>query len=438
VPVGYIGGEGAQRMTRQVAKPDLGFGGGFDFTDPELLVRGLPVRQFAELRRTAPVWWNAQDPGHGGGFRDGGFWVISRHAHIRQISRDPQTWSSHDKGCVMRYDNNISDEELEAAKALMHNCDPPVHTRLRKLISRGFTPRAVQRLEDGLTKTAHQIVSAAAQKGSGDFVEDVAHRLPLKAIADLMGIPESDHERLFHWSNAMMSAEDPHYPDDPRLAMAELMGYSYELAAQRKQCPADDIITRLVTADEDGDQLSEMEFGYFILLLAVAGNETTRNATSIGMRAMLEHPEQWELYKQTRPPTAADEIIRWASPVNAFQRTAHQDTEIGGVAIKRGDRVGLFYGSANYDEEVFDDPFTFDILRNPNPHLGFGGTGPHYCVGANLARMELSITFNAIADHLPDIRMTGQPRRMRSGWINGIVEMPVDFGTQSGGAGRAE
>jgi cholest-4-en-3-one 26-monooxygenase len=224
-----------------------------------------------------------------------------------------------------------------------------------------------------------------------------------------------------------MAAEDPDCVEDPMLAMTELMGYSYEIAAERKKNPADDIISRLVAADADGDELSEIEFGYFMLLLLVAGNETTRNATSAGMVTLLRHPEQWELYKRTRPATMADEIIRWASPVNVFQRTARRDSVIGGVRIKAGQRVGLFYGSANYDEDVFADPFTFNVLRDPNPHLGFGGNGPHYCIGANLARKELTIMFNNIADHLPDVEMTGPLTRMRHGWINGISAMPVRF-----------
>ncbi|MGH3634420.1 MAG: steroid C27-monooxygenase, partial [Mycobacterium sp.] len=288
-------------MTRS-AEPRSGLllPAGFDFTDPAVLARGLPVEEFAALRRTAPVWWIDQDRDNGGGFRDGGYWVISKHAHIREISRDPQTWSSHANGCVMRYTNDVSQEELEAAKVLMHNSDPPVHTRLRKLISRMFTPRSVAALEVGLAADARRIVTAAATRGDGDFIQDIAHQLPMKAIADLVGFPEADHEQIFRWSNAVMAAEDPAFTDDPRAAMVELMGYSYVLAEQRKACPADDIITRLVTAGDDGDQLSEIEFGYFILLLVTAGNETTRNATAIGMQALLDHPEQWELYKRTR------------------------------------------------------------------------------------------------------------------------------------------
>jgi cholest-4-en-3-one 26-monooxygenase len=406
---------------------DIIFGEGFDFTDPALMARGMPMEQFATLRRCAPVWWNAQDPDRGGGFRDGGYWVISKHAHIREISRDPQTWSSHDNGSVMRYANDAPAEVLEAAKALMHNSDPPVHTRLRTLISRMFTPRNVAALETGLTDSARRIVGAAANKGEGCFVEDVAQRLPMKAIADLVGFPAEDHERLFRWSNAMMGSEDPEFADGSKNAMVELVGYAYTLAEQRKRHPADDIITRLVTAGADGDQLSELEFGYFIVLLVTAGNETTRDAISAGMLALLKNPGQWELYKKARPVTAADEIVRWGSPVNAFQRTATRDTEVGGVTILRSQRVGLFYGSANFDEEIFDDPFAFDIERKPNPHLGFGGTGPHYCIGANLARMEIAAMFNAIAEHLPGVEMIGEVTRSRSGWINGIATMPVRF-----------
>ncbi|SPM30564.1 cytochrome P450 [Mycobacterium terramassiliense] len=405
----------------------ISFGAGFDFTDPDLRLRGLPLQEFATLRRTAPVWWNEQDPDKAGGFRDGGYWVISKHRHIREISRDPQLWSSNINGCVMRYVNDVSPEEIEAAKALMHNSDPPVHTRLRKLISRMFTPRNVAALKEGLTAAAHRIVSAAAQSGEGDFVKDVAYRLPMKAIADLVGFPEEDRDKVFHWANAMMLAEDPEQGEDARAALVELMGYSYVLAEQRRKNPADDIITRLVTAGEDGDQLSELEFGYFIVLLATAGNETTANATALGMEALLRHPEQWELYKRTRAVTAADEIIRWSSPVNVFQRTATRDTEIAGVTIRRGERVGLFYGSANYDEEVFEDPFTLNIERNPNPHLGFGGTGPHYCIGANLARMELDIILNAIADHIPDLCMIDEPTRARAALTNGLSRMPVRY-----------
>ncbi|WP_210115624.1 cytochrome P450 [Mycobacterium sp. DL99] len=401
------------------------FGAGYDFTDPDVLLRGIPVREFAELRKTAPVWWNEQDESI---FNDGGYWVITRHEDIKTISRDGgAVWSTNAKGAVMRLPEGVTSEQLDLTKALLINHDAPEHTRLRKLVSRLFTPRSVAALEEKLAVAARDIVAAAAKKDSGNFVDDIAMSLPLLAIADLIGVPEEDREKLFHWTNAIMNTDDPDFDADPTMANAELMGYAYTMAEQRRQCPADDIVTRLVQADVDGDSLGEVEFAFFVILLAVAGNETTRNAMTHGMNAFLENPDQWELFKRERPETAVDEIIRWATPVHCFQRTALVDTQIGDVTVKAGQRVGLFYSSANYDEEVFESPFTFDILRNPNPHLAFGGNGAHYCIGANLARMEIKLMFNEIADQIPDIAKLGEPQRLRSGWINGVKDLPVSY-----------
>ncbi|MGV0592080.1 cytochrome P450 [Mycolicibacterium porcinum] len=401
------------------------FGAGYDFTDPDVLLRGIPVDEFAQLRKTAPVWWNAQDESI---FNDGGYWVITRHEDIKTISRDGGTvWSTNAKGAVMRLPEGVTSEQLDLTKALLINHDAPEHTRLRKLVSRLFTPRSVAALEEKLAVAARQIVAAAAKKDSGNFVDDVAMSLPLLAIADLIGVPEEDREKLFHWTNAIMNTDDPDFDADPTMANAELMGYAYNMAEQRRKCPADDIVTRLVQADVDGDSLGEVEFAFFVILLAVAGNETTRNAMTHGMNAFLENPDQWELFKRERPETAVDEIIRWATPVHCFQRTALVDTQVGDVTVKAGQRAGLFYSSANYDEEVFESPFTFNILRNPNPHLAFGGNGAHYCIGANLARMEIKLMFNEIADQIPDIAKLGEPQRLRSGWINGVKDLPVSY-----------
>ncbi|MEN3220420.1 cytochrome P450 [Mycolicibacterium porcinum] len=401
------------------------FGAGYDFTDPDVLLRGIPVDEFAQLRKTAPVWWNAQDESI---FDDGGYWVITRHEDIKTISRDGGTvWSTNAKGAVMRLPEGVTSEQLDLTKALLINHDAPEHTRLRKLVSRLFTPRSVAALEEKLAVAARQIVAAAAKKDSGNFVDDVAMSLPLLAIADLIGVPEEDREKLFHWTNAIMNTDDPDFDADPTMANAELMGYAYNMAEQRRKCPADDIVTRLVQADVDGDSLGEVEFAFFVILLAVAGNETTRNAMTHGMNAFLENPDQWELFKRERPETAVDEIIRWATPVHCFQRTALVDTQVGDVTVKAGQRAGLFYSSANYDEEVFESPFTFNILRNPNPHLAFGGNGAHYCIGANLARMEIKMMFNEIADQIPDIAKLGEPQRLRSGWINGVKDLPVSY-----------
>lgn len=402
------------------------FGAGFDFTDPDVLLRGIPITEFAELRRTAPVWWNEQ-PAGSNIFDDGGYWVITKHRHIREISRDNEVWSTNAKGAVMRLPDGITADQLDLTKALLINHDPPEHTRLRKLISRLFTPRAVAVLEEKLALAARDIVKAAAEKDSGNFVDDIAMKLPLLAIADLIGVPEDDREKLFHWTNSIMNTDDPDFDADPTTANAELMGYAYTMAEQRRRCPADDIVTRLVQADLEGESLDETEFAFFVILLAVAGNETTRNAMTHGINAFADNPAQWELYKRDRPETAVDEIVRWATPVHCFQRTAKVDTEVGGVAIGKGQRVGLFYSSANYDEDVFDRPFEFNILRDPNPHLAFGGQGTHYCIGANLARMEIRLIFDEIADQIPDITKLAEPQRLRSGWINGVKDLHVAY-----------
>jgi cholest-4-en-3-one 26-monooxygenase len=392
---------------------------GYDFTDPDVLLKGIPVTEFAELRKTAPVWWNEQQESI---FDDGGYWVISRHEDIKAISRNGTLWSTNAKGAVMRLPDGVTAEQLDLTKALLINHDAPEHTRLRKIVSRLFTPRAIGGMEHKLADAAREIVRRAAEKDSGNFVDDVAMLLPLQAIADLIGVPEGDRERLFH--------DDPDFDSDPTTANAELMGYAYTMAEERRRCPADDIVTRLVQAgvgEDDGESMGEVEFAFFVILLAVAGNETTRNAMTHGMNAFFENPDQWELFKRERPDTAIDEIIRYATPVHCFQRTALDDVEIGGVTITKGQRVGLFYSSANFDDEVFDRPFDFDILRNPNPHLAFGGNGAHFCIGANLARMEIKLMFNEIADQIPDISKLAQPQRLRSGWINGVKDLQVAY-----------
>jgi len=258
-------------------------------------------------------------------------------------------------------------------------------------------------------------------------VVDVACELPLQAIAELLGVPQDHRGMLFQWSNQMIAYDDPEYQVDPNTASLGLLQYAMEMADQRRGCPMNDIVTKLVQADMDGEALTSDEFGFFMIMLVVAGNETTRNAISHGMKAFLDHPDQWELYKRDRSLTAADEIVRWATPVVAFQRTAMSDTELGGAAIHQGDRVGMFYSSANFDPDVFDHPERFDITRDPNPHVGFGGTGAHYCLGASLARLEINLIFNAIADHMPNIQQLAEPERLRSGWINGLKHYAVRY-----------
>jgi len=399
---------------------------GYDFTDPDVLVRGIPVDEFAQLRKTAPVWWNEQRESI---FDDGGYWVVSKHEDIKAISRNGELWSTNRKGAVMRLPEGVTAEQLELTKALLINHDAPEHTRLRKIVSRLFTPRAVAVLEEKLAVAAREIVAEAAAKDGGNFVDDVATKLPLLAIADLIGVPESDREKLFHWTNCIMNTDDPDFDSDPTMANAELMGYAYNMAEERRRCPADDIVTRLIQAEdgETGEPLNDVEFAFFVILLAVAGNETTRNAMTHGMNAFFDNPDQWELFKRERPATAVDEIVRWATPVHCFQRTALADVTFGDVTIREGQRAGLFYSSANFDETVFERPFEFDVMRHPNPHLAFGGNGAHFCIGANLARMEIKLIFDEVADQIPDITKVAEPQRLRSGWINGVKELPVSY-----------
>lgn len=402
---------------------------GFDFTDPDIYAHRLPVAEFAELRATAPVWWNEQ-PLDQGGFGDGGYWVVSKHRDVREVSLRTDVFSAAAKSVVPRYPQEQAQGQIEAGRASMLMMDDPEHSRLRKIVARGFTPRAVERLRADLTERARLIAEQAVSEGSGDFVRQVACELPLQAIAGLLGVPPEERKQLFDWSNQMIGSDDPEFADHNSLtSAAEMMWYAMQLAARRAEHPGPDIVSTLIRADADGN-LSEAEFGMFVVTLAIAGNETSRNSITQGMMAFTEFPDQWELFKAQRPKTAPDEIIRWATPITAFQRTALVDTELSGVAIKKGQRVVMFYRSANFDEDVFDDPYTFNILRSPNPHVGFGGTGAHYCIGANLARMTIDLMFNALADTMPDLTSVAEPERLRSPFITGIKHWQVEYGNR--------
>jgi cholest-4-en-3-one 26-monooxygenase len=401
---------------------------GFDVNDPDLYAERLPRAEWEELRRTAPVWWQSQPPGRDG-FDDGGHWVLTRHADVREVSRDDDAFSAWQNTSIIRFNEGITRENIEMQRVVILNMDPPEHTRMRAIVARAFTPRVINGLRDTLAARARHIVEQASGNDTGEFVRDIACELPLQAIAEFLGVPQEDRMKLFDWSNRMVSYDDPDYDTaDAETAVFEVMSYFMEMAEDRKVNPTNDIVTKLVNADIDGQELTSDEFGFFTIALTVAGNETTRNAISHGMIAFMEHPEQWELFKRDRPETTADEIVRWSTPVVAFQRTAKIDTVLGGQAIKAGQRVGLYYAAANFDPEVFDEPYRFDITRNPNPHLGFGGTGAHYCIGAALARTEINLIFNAIADVIPDITKIGEAARLRSGWLNGIKDLPVRYG----------
>ena len=403
---------------------------GFDFTDPDMIQAGIPHEMFRAARQHAPITWIEQDASLRTGFAPEsgtGYYAVTRHADVSTISKDSKNWSTYENGAIIRFGDEMLREQIELQRVILINQDPPEHTLTRQIISRGFTPRSIAELEEVMTQRATSIVQDAVARGTGNFVEEVAAELPLQAIADLIGVPQEDRHKLFEWSNQMLAGEDPDYAGNNDIAAAEILGYAMMLAADRKANPRDDLITKLINAHKGERGLNDDEFGYFVILLAVAGNETTRNAITHGMNAFFDNPEQWEIWKRDRPATMIDEVVRWATPVTVFQRTALNDVEVGGVQFKKGERAALFYASANFDDEVFDDPFTFDIRRDPNPHVGFGGHGAHYCLGANLAKQEIRVLFDALADHAPDITKLSEPTRLRHSWINGIKQLEVSY-----------
>jgi len=381
---------------------------------------------FTELRATDPVHWTPEPNGPG-------FWSITKHADLSLINRDAEGFSSEANGVNMMEPDDM-DPNYDMRGKIMLMTDPPRHTRYRLLVNKGFTPRMINMIEQHLKFRTELIVDQVIEAGRCDFVTDIAAELPLQAIAEIMGVDQDQRHKLFEWSNRMVGADDPEYnegdPEDATLAAAELYMFASALGDERREDPRDDIVTRLINAEIEGDKLTQEEFELFMLLLTVAGNETTRNATAHGMMALMEHPE--EFAKLCSDPDryidgAVEEILRWATPVLHFRRTAMKDLELRGKQIKTGDKVIMWHISANRDEEVFDQPFRFDIERSPNDHIAFGAGGAHFCLGANLARMELRLVFREVAERLSDMSLDGAPERLRSNFIGGIKHIPVKF-----------
>lgn len=393
-----------------------------DLLDPEVFRSGRHHEMFRVLRHEAPVYKHPEPGGDG-------FWCITRHADLVTVNRDWETFSSAAHGINIP---DLAPGDAAAVRDMMLYMDPPRHTRYRLLVNKGFTPRMVGLIEQHLAAKATAIVDSIIDRGACDFVEDVAAQLPLFAIAELMGVPEEDRRKLYDWSNTLIGFDDPEFQgsrDDGTTAAMEVYLYANQLAELRRDDPQDDLVTKLLGAEIDGDRLSEMEFDMFFLMLTVAGNETTRNATSHGMRALMEHPEQFASLaadpSSERVNRAVEEILRWATPVMYFRRTATADYELGGHTIREGDKVVMWHISANRDEAVFDDPFRFDVERWPNDHIAFGGGGPHYCLGANLARMEMRLVFRELVTRIPTMHLAGEPEMLRSNFIGGIKRMPV-------------
>lgn len=393
-----------------------------DIASHDTYVDGVPFDQFTRLRAEAPVFRHRQvepeQPANG-------FWVLTRHADCVKVNRQWENFSSQRRGTILTEDR----PDLDLAR-MMLDLDPPEHTRLRTLVNRGFTPKVIKAMDGHYRDVTEKLIREVTSQGSFDFVTEIAAELPLVAIAELLGLPKEDRHKVFKWSNTMIGSNDPEYaggPDVAATAMAELYMYANELAAARKIEPRQDIITTLLAADGD-QQLSEHEFDLFILLLAVAGNETTRNAISQGLLAFLEHPEQWDKLKADPAKHldgAIEEVLRFGTPVMHFRRTATTDLELHGQHIEEGDAVVMYYISANRDEEVFADPNSFDITRSPNPHLAFGGGGPHHCLGVSLARLEMRIMFEELLNQVDHFELQAPPARLRSNFIHGIKHLKV-------------
>jgi cholest-4-en-3-one 26-monooxygenase len=398
-----------------------------DLLDPDRFQRLEHHDMFRRLRAADPVHWTPEPEGPG-------FWSITKHADLITINRDAEGFSSEIGGVNIPEMDSV-DPAFDMRGQMMLMTDPPRHTRYRLLVNKGFTPRMVNLIEDHLRYRAELIVDSVIERGECDFVTDLAAELPLQAIAEIMGVPQEERHLLFDWSNRMVGADDPEYMTDPdsrenaTAAAAELYLYATQLREQRAASPRDDIVTKLINGEIDGDRLTEAEFDMFILLLAVAGNETTRNATAHGMHALITHPDQFA--KLAGDPSlmdsAVEEILRWATPVMYFRRQATRHLELRDKHISPGDKVVMWHISANRDEEVFEDPFRFDIERHPNDHIAFGGGGAHFCLGANLARMELRLIFTELCERMPDLRLAAEPERLRSNFIGGIKHMPVVF-----------
>lgn len=389
--------------------------GGVDLADPDTYVAGMPYEAFRELRHRAPVAW------HPYGDKPG-FWALTAYDDIAAVSRDSATWSSQATGVFL---DIPAPEDAHQLALIMLTMDPPRHTALRSLVNRGFTPRHIARLGARTADMARDIVDSAVERGECEFVADVAGKLPSYVIAELLGIPREEGRRLYALTEVMNTRLIG--DEEQKQAQIELFCYASELAARKRADPSDDIATALLHAELDGQRLTDLEFNLFFLLLINAGGDTTRNLVAAGTLALVEHREQWARLAAdpSLMPAAVEELLRWTSPVTVFTRTATRDTEVGGIAMPAGTRVALFYPSANRDGTRFPDPDRFDIGRAPNHHLAFGGGGTHFCLGANLARLEASAIFRELLTRVGDIEITGPVERIRSVLINGVRSMPV-------------
>ena len=393
-----------------------------DLTDSKAFVAGVPHEWFSFLRKNAPVWWHEEANGPG-------FWAVTGYEDCNTVNRDYGLFSSHAKGTFLW---DMDDEQLLQQQLVMLNMDPPIHTRYRRLVNKGFTPRVINQLHDRIHAATDGIINDVIEAGRADFVTQISAELPLVVIAELLGVPNEDRHRMFDWSNQMIGNEDPEYQgaeDIAQVASMELYAYASQLFATKRIDPQEDLMSVLTGVELEGERLSDLELELFFLLLTVAGNETTRNLISGAMVAFFNNPDQWELLQKDRSllPSAIEEMLRYVTPVMNFRRQSTAATELSGQAIGADEKVVFFHVSANRDGTVFENPQKFDITRKPNPHIAFGGGGPHFCLGANLARMEIRVMFEHLLDRMPDIHLDGELERLQSSFINGVKHIPVAF-----------
>ncbi len=411
-----------------------------DLTDVDLFLRGDQYDIFRTLRSEAPVHYNERAWGPG-------FWNVTKYEDVLAVGVDPATWISG-KGIILDNDGVRTKREIEMSEQqlgldprgnMMIMTDPPRHTFMRQLVNKAFTHKSVRRMEPHIRELVTKIVDDICEKGEADFVMDVARLVPLEVICEMVGVPEGDWEAMFELSNRVLGFDDPEYgggaenrtqeltPEEMQMSF-DLFNYLSQLVQERRTSPREDVLSVLANSELDGQSLNDGEIFLFFLLLILAGNETTRNATSGGMLALMENPEQRQrlIADPSLMTTAVDEIVRWTSPVMHFERVATRDTEIRGQKIKAGEEVCLWYPSANRDEEKFVNGDSFDVGRSPNEHIAFG-KGEHFCLGANLARLEIRVIFEEVMKRIPDMELAGPPDKLRSNFLNGIKRMPVTF-----------
>ncbi len=410
------------RLAGDLVDCDLSTGGAF--------AHGVPHDAFDRLRRAGGIAWHSEAPVAGlmGDnpllqFVDSpGFWVVTSHELVTEVDRDAERFSSEAGGTFMP---SLADESLVMFRQMMLNMDAPGHTRLRRIIQPVFTPKAVDALRTSIEVNAAEVLQGL--DGDFDLVAAVSAELPLRVLADLFGMPRADRHKIFEWSNALLGAENPgaaEHAQDSMVALAEMMGYGQAMAEDRRASPRDDIVSRIVNAEVDGERLNDDEFQMFWLLLVIAGNETTRNAVSGSVVALHEQDAwSWLAERPQHLATAVDELLRFVSPVQQFRRTATRDTPLGDQQVRAGDKVVIWFGAANRDPAEFADPHHLDLRRAPNRHVAFGA-GPHFCLGAHLARLELAEMLRALLDRAPDLTV-GTPVRVASNFINGIAHLPA-------------